>query len=167
MTPQLRADVVSLAFRLYQSRFPGLRNDKAALCVATCFIAATQEVGWTGFEIQAGSAFFKCAPEGESKHYGYEFNEADVLTALKRDGFPLMHVWVADVTKPNAPEVVDLATGFQFELARAAGIAWHSSLIMEKHYWGEPDGERMIYLPDEWATKLAYVMACGLSAKDV
>lgn len=164
MTDETKKALVAGGYALYDRQFGSVQGDKSALCLSLCFIAAAEQAGCHWFEIQAGTALFQCARSGAEKHFGYTFQElhalADVLT---RDEYPAMHVWVLDKFVPDEPRVVDLSTGYQFKAAQTKGVKWHSSLVMPKHFWGVPDGERYIYTPNMTATQIAYLLAVGLS----
>lgn len=163
MTSDTKSALVQGGYALFERKFSGVVGDKAALCLSLCFIASAEKAGCPTFEIQAGTALFQCAKTGDKRHFGYTFEELHALDDVKRDDYPAMHVWVLDKTDMERPAVVDLATGYQFKAAQNAGIKWEPSLVLEKHFWGVPDGTRMIYQPHETATKIAYLLAVGLS----
>ena len=135
------------------------------LLLATCFLRVAERRGHTHFNIQAGSAFFKCARGRSAEAFGLAYEERDTLAAIKRNEPLSMHVWVLDTGDANKPLVVDLSYGYMPDIAEESGVQWLPSLRpKERYFWGAPDDFRRIYTPDEFATQLAYLLMVGLTS---
>lgn len=165
MTPEEKQRLIAAAYTKHQRMFGSGITERTSLCMARSFLSVAESAGYTQFVIQGGSAFFKYQRGRSSEMFGYSYNEVEALTDIKFDRAPNMHVWVADISEGAEKDIIDLSIGVQPVIAKDHGLEWLPSLRPEEWLWGKPNQHHAIYIPDEFATKLAYIFAVGLTIK--